>query len=346
VKQYVFILLGIILASIFVFSAIEIFLRTDGRYRLYHERNHQPYASQYTGRTTPEHLFRYKNFDSITFRKKEFTETRTINKLGFTDHREIRDIDTSSSTIRILTLGDSFTEGMGARYDESWPQALEHLLNNAESIKSFIVYNAGVSGCDPFFSFQNLKFLFPQLHPDIVILLINTTDYTDVYFRGGWERFKEGDTVIFSRQAPWWEWLYARSHTVRGMAEWAGYNIFLTKDPYEVAIMSTFPVIKQALDSFRIHSEKNNYVFIPMFNPIPTYHSEEQYRQDSLFVYGYMAPQNPLFLDLTEAVRSHRTPEYFWESDNHCTAKGYRLFAERIHAHLRETLPEIFLQHP
>lgn len=335
-KHFVFAFLGFIFAIVFVLAAFEIILRIDGRYRLYHELNNQPYASQYTGRITPEHLFRHKGVDSVSFSKKEFTEIRKINTLGFTDHREVHEIDTTAQTVRILALGDSFTEGMGAEYEEAWPHALEQLLNEEAGEEKYIVYNAGVSGCDPFFSFKNMEFLAPQLHPHIVILLMNTTDYTDVYFRGGFDRFQANDKVEFTRKAPWWEWYYSKSHAVRAFVEWAGYNIFLTRDPYERAIQSSFPVIETALDSFRMYCASRNIDFIPVFNPIPTYHSEEQYRQDSVFVYQFVAPQNPRMLDLTQAVRTHRTAEYFWQSDNHCTAKGYHLFAETIAEHMRK----------
>lgn len=329
-KRFAFTLLAILLSIVFVLSAVEIFLRIDGRYQLYHEKNNQRYFSQYSVRTNPEHLFRLAGHDSLVFPKKEFVEKRKVNRIGFTDHRELSAIDTSSETIRILALGDSFTEGMGAEYEESWPSVMEELLNSSESSNKFIVYNAGISGCDPFFSYQNLKFLFPHIKPGIVILLMNTTDYTDVYFRGGWERFKENNQVVYSRQAPWWEYYYAKLHVARMLVDWLDYNIFLTRDPYEQAIMSTFPIIKQAVDSFRTFSTTHHSAFIPVFNPIPTYHSEQQYSQDSIFVRNFIAPDNPNFLDLTPIVRQHRyDKDYFWQYDNHCTAKGYRLFADK-----------------
>lgn len=341
-KQLIFILLATIIWLLFITGAMEAFLRTDGRYELYHEKNNQPYVSQYTGRTSPEHAFRYAKLDSFVFPKKEFTEVRAVNRLGFTDHRELDEMDTSRS-VRILALGDSFTEGVGAAYAESWPQALERLLNQLPSGKKYIVYNAGVSGCDPFFSYKNLRLLAPAFHPHVVILLINTTDYTDVYFRGGWERFKAGNKVVYSRKAPWWEPLYAKSHAARAVVDLLGYNIFLTREPYEQVIMSTFPVIRHALDSFKIYSAANDIAFIPVFNPIPAYHSEEQYDQDSIFISHYIAPENPGFLDLTPVVRQHRYDKaYFWQYDNHCTALGYKLFAEKILEHLQAAEPDIF----
>ena len=220
---------------------------------------------------------------------------------------------------------------------------MEQLLNESKEDVKFIVYNAGISGCDPFFSYQNLKFLSPQLRPHIVILLINTTDYTDVYFRGGWERFKENNQVVYSRQAPRWEKYYSKIHVVRPVIDLIGYNIFLTRDSYEDAIMSNFPIIAQALDSFRIYTKTIDASFIPVFNPIPTYHSESQYEQDSIFIHQFIAPDHPDFLDLTPPVREHRyDKDYFWQYDNHCTAKGYRVFAEEIHEHIIQTLPQYF----
>jgi hypothetical protein len=63
-------LLAVILSVIFIAATVEFFLRIDGRYLLYHEKNNQPFFSQFAERANPEHIFRYGGIDSFALPKK------------------------------------------------------------------------------------------------------------------------------------------------------------------------------------------------------------------------------------------------------------------------------------
>lgn len=111
---------------------------------------------------------------------------------------------------RIMVFGDSFTEGMGAPDDSTYPQLLEDLIHvHLDSTAEVI--NCGPSGSDIFTAFVLFKEKMLQYKPDYVIVTFNSTDLYEYTVRGGFERFKENDRVEY-RKAPWFEPLYAKSY--------------------------------------------------------------------------------------------------------------------------------------
>ena len=75
------------------------------------------------------------------------------------------------SSFKILCLGDSFTYGVGAKHEESYPEQLERLLNENYKNKYFEVFNLGVPS---FNSSQTLKYLeknADKFNPDLIIVL-------------------------------------------------------------------------------------------------------------------------------------------------------------------------------
>jgi len=86
----------------------------------------------------------------ILLNKPEFTFSRTTNKLGYSDY-EIQSRK-SAKEIRLLCLGDSFTEGDGAPFEKSYVfQLRDKFLNST----NYYIFNAGKCGSDPFFNFIN-----------------------------------------------------------------------------------------------------------------------------------------------------------------------------------------------
>jgi hypothetical protein len=115
----------------------------------------------------------------------------------------------------IITLGDSFTEGVCVTYENSYPKVLEELIKNKDS--SFGVLNAGTSGNDPFFDFKMLQKLNNQFNIHTAIFLLNTTDINDVIIRGGNERFLDNGMLKY-QTGPLWEYLFASSCIFRVIA--------------------------------------------------------------------------------------------------------------------------------
>ncbi len=109
---------------------------------------------------------------------QEFTIDYHINSLGLRD-REYP-LEKPNNTIRILILGDSFTEGFGVQSEETFTKQLEKKLNK-DSDYTYEVINAGVLSYSPLLYYLYLTQYGILLHPDIVIVAF---DMTDVY--GDW----------------------------------------------------------------------------------------------------------------------------------------------------------------
>jgi tetratricopeptide (TPR) repeat protein len=76
----------------------------------------------------------------------------------------------------ILCIGDSFTFGMGAAYDDSYPKQLEKMLNADNFKKKFRVFNAGVVASNSSQASKKLREELEQYSPNLVIALVGVKD--------------------------------------------------------------------------------------------------------------------------------------------------------------------------
>jgi len=76
------------------------------------------------------------------------------------------------------------------------------------------VLNAGVVGSDAFFGYHLLKDKLLLLQPEIVLLNVNYSDFTNYIFCRGFERFKN-DSIVQYQPAPAIKQYYKHSHLLR-----------------------------------------------------------------------------------------------------------------------------------
>ncbi len=108
--------------------------------------------------------------------------TLTTNSLGFKD-TTVRRIELSSSKHRILFLGDSFTEGVGYPYEETFVGIFDKGLDH----KHYEVLNAAVNSYSPKLYFLKLNYLLESLHLKIdeLFVFIDNSDIPDeLTYRG------------------------------------------------------------------------------------------------------------------------------------------------------------------
>lgn len=82
----------------------------------------------------------------------------------------------SKDTIRILVLGDSFTEALQVPANENYCQRLEEFLNKRGAPVRYEVLNGGVSGFSPITMYQLFKKELSKLKPDLVIVQLFAND--------------------------------------------------------------------------------------------------------------------------------------------------------------------------
>lgn len=117
------------------------------------------------------------------------------NSEGFRDYEH--EVTKPNNTIRILALGDSFTEGSWVRINYTWPRQLERKLNQIKSSTRFEVFNFGRGGAGTLEEVKLLKEKGIKYSPDIVILLYYPNDWEDSLWimersRELWKNYKNG----------------------------------------------------------------------------------------------------------------------------------------------------------
>ncbi len=195
-----------------VLILVEIALRYSALFYTYPEVTGKPYTSYYNQELPTWYPFWTPN-SSFEFDNRDFKYPYKINSLGFRGE-EIQ-TDVPDSVNHIIVLGDSFAEGAGAPADSSWPELLQIFLDSAGILNE--VTNAGISGSDPFFEYVFYRDKLKSVHPDYLIVSINSTDIQDYILRGGFERFHD-DSSTHYRKGPWYEFLYINSHLVRAFS--------------------------------------------------------------------------------------------------------------------------------
>lgn len=82
----------------------------------------------------------------------------------------------TSQAYRILCLGDSFTQGIGAGKHEDYPYQLQELLNDLNLPKKFIVINKGQAGQNSSELLADLDYNLNIYNPNLVVLLTGMND--------------------------------------------------------------------------------------------------------------------------------------------------------------------------
>src|SRR5262245_14296345 len=108
--------------------------------------------------------------------RPEFSVDVQLNPLGF---REPRLPSTKPpGTLRIVALGDSFTQGYGVEEHQSWPRLLEALLD-ARDARPHEVINLGVPGANPRDYLSYLSDPGLAYQPDVVLVMVMADDVQD-----------------------------------------------------------------------------------------------------------------------------------------------------------------------
>jgi len=101
----------------------------------------------------------------------------TTDSLGFKD-ASVRNVPLKAVSRRILLIGDSFAEGIGMSFDDSFAGMLFRAGQARNEKVEFL--NAGVASYSPSIYYKKIKYLLDQgLQFDEVVLFSDTSDVTD-----------------------------------------------------------------------------------------------------------------------------------------------------------------------
>ncbi|TKB81552.1 MAG: hypothetical protein E8D45_01820 [Nitrospira sp.] len=125
------------------------------------------------------------------------------NSFGFKD-REIREIPLQSERRRILLIGDSFTEGIGVRFEETYAG----LIAEALKPRNVEVLNAAVSSYSPAIYYRKTKYLLEDIglgFDELVVFL----DLSDIHDEATFYELDQDENVI--AVSDWPEQLISRN---------------------------------------------------------------------------------------------------------------------------------------
>lgn len=167
---------------------------------------HHDLAPMFSGKT---------NFGPIEY-------TLTTNSLGFKDSAS-RQIPLIPSRPRILFMGDSFTEGVGLPYKETFVGLID-----AQWQKQYDVLNGALSSYSPIIYYRKIKYLLEttKLKVDQVVVFIDISDIQDEILY----KFDADENVIYAtteryqinhmNDEPWITFLGAHTTLTRRLAQW------------------------------------------------------------------------------------------------------------------------------
>jgi len=325
-----------VLLSVFLLESI---LRWTGSYDSYSERIGGRYGSPYDPITrTPWVL------DSGVGRiyrddRPEFSFEVRTNREGVRDIEH--PIDKPEGEYRIVALGDSFTMGIGAEFEDSWPRVLQRRLQENGGAERIRVLCGGVSASDPVFAYQLLRRRLLKYGPDLVILMVNESDITDIMVRGGMDRFDTGGMMRKTR-SPAIEWYFARSHLVRAvMMTFGGYDFLLLRPPERLERQkATLPVFVEVAEALKTLGDQYGFDCLFAAQPCTWTAVERNRAYSSNTVRTEMSAKGIPYADLTEpflaAIDRTGSAPYSWPIDGHYNAKGYEILAEAVECSLRD----------
>jgi lysophospholipase L1-like esterase len=280
----------------------------------------------------------------------DFKYARTTNALGFSDRNW--HLENKPNEKRILSLGDSFTEGDGAPQDSAYPVLLEKIIKNTNS--SFSVMNAGICGSDPFINFVNYRDHLAKYKPNYIIQTLASGDIVvDVFVRGGMERFKENNKISYTK-APWWEPLYATSYVSRLFFSALGYNQLLLKQ--NAVKLNKARLDQQMVALFKEYASlasSNECQFILILQPYKGEVQNGEYDYDFTSIKeGLKDVPNITILDLIPFYRQFAAKEkktmdvFYWAQDGHHNASGYEMMAKGVYQCLDSIINPQLNQNP
>jgi hypothetical protein len=155
-------------------------LATDFAFtRVYHRLHPPPPPGTATRLRTPSDLYHHDLRPRASVEDEVWGPRRApyrTNSLGFRD-REVRDVPLRSDRPRILFIGDSFTEGVGVTYEDSFVG----LVDAALAARGVEALNAGVISYCPIIYFRKVKHLLEDvgLGFDALVVYIDIGDIQD-----------------------------------------------------------------------------------------------------------------------------------------------------------------------
>ena len=244
-------------------------------------------------------------------------------------------------TFRVLGLGDSFTAGWGAAYEETYLRRSEVALNaRAGDHPRVEIVKAGINGYFPRTQRMLLENYGLKYHPDLVVVGFVPNDVLDTWMgadaivvsKQGWLTSQDA-----SEMGSFGTWLYVNSPVARiplnalvrhkrrllAPTDWST-TIYRPDDSAERAWREVLDEYDRMDRAIRQAGGRLVLFYIPSNPPLTTMHEYPERR-----LAGWAATRNVEFISALPEMRAAMAGEpLYWKKDEHCTPAGYRVLAE------------------
>jgi lysophospholipase L1-like esterase len=337
-KKY-FVILSLFTVGIcaLILFAGECILRWQGTVSLYCERTKMECVKDENESLSEPWVWTWAPNQHTRISTGEFVQDIQLNKEGLTG--SLPTPGKMKGEKRILFLGDSFTFGIGATEGPGWVETFASLLHSRS--EHYRVLNGGVPGSDPVFELELLKRKLLKYHPDLVVVVINSSDLSDLMYRGGESRFtKRGrlnkpKTTVLQRLA-------FRSHLVRAfLSRILGYSAdfylsqsdsFRLKEDALANLMKTFARFETLSHE---HGFQLKVLALPTFSEFGNYIGCYLWQSKEALERGGI-PVFDLYSALDPKMQEAKKGEMAWPLDGHYTSRGYKLIGEAVDSLFRE----------
>jgi lysophospholipase L1-like esterase len=322
---------------VFLFAA-EILLRVLCTYCTWTERNKREFQSPYYINEDSWYHVRQENLIA-RYHQSEFNYEIRTNSLGLRDIEH--PLGKAPGELRILAIGDSFTEGQGAPFDQTWLSVLGRNLNRPEATRQYTIMAAGVAGSDPFYEYRLLVDKLFAYQPDLVMMVVNGNDVVDVILRGGEERFlPNGRVKGVEPPSKIVTWLYTNSHFARFVLfEAFDYtHLMITKSERGRRAVEALGKIEALIVRLDKLLKNKGVGFILVV--LPSRQDVERNRYNDLHnmqglldfsrAHGIRTIEVKPYLMAKLADGDVELDEMFWRMDYHFTPLGYRYMGEAV----------------
>lgn len=296
-------------------------------------------ATQYGNYVSDPYLpYKPQPFSKLSGKSAEFDFEYVHNSLGFRDVEHLH--KKPEGTFRILGLGDSFTYGVGAAFEETYLYKLEEMLNNREGEHPTVeIIKAGIPRFFPESERLLLEHYGLDFKPDLILIGFLPNDIIDTSL--GIDAVRVSGSGYLIRTGEFGEiasWLYIHSYVFRIVFH---QYILLTQGTTNTSNQSS--KIDQLKAEEKIAAEYTR--MIELANQIGArivlIHIPQQGPWDdnahgvASKLADWSSSHDITFIDVLPAMeKTSKNQALYWKQDGHCNAAGYKVIAETIFSHL------------
>jgi len=274
------------------------------------------------------------------------------NSLGFRDQC-VREVSLQTSSSRLVILGDSYVEGLGVNYEDTFVGQVAKALPHIE------VLNAGVSIYSPSIFYRKMKFLFEEkkLQLDILAVFIDISNVQDEYVRSfdfneniivDADRLKQNPTILpkkfftFStlllKSEKWLKQTFIPDSVYKRHIDFKRSNWTINKDFFQEYGVEGLEKCKANMNKLLTLARENGVkkVILAVF-PWPTqiYYKDLDSMQVKIWQ-EWASKNNVTFINLfPDYIAPNKNPmeilkKYFLPWDIHWNQAGHKLVATRF----------------